>query len=109
MAVLSPGDGRGGIPPEYGPYLQRFRRRVQESLKYPLAARRQGLSGKMELEVLLESSGRVVAVRLVFSSSHAVLNETALEAVKNLSPEPFPESLPRRPLRIRLPLAFELK
>src|ERR1051326_6773944 len=27
--------------PEYGPYLQRFRRHVQESLVYPLAPRRQ--------------------------------------------------------------------
>ncbi len=103
------GDGRGGIPPEYGPYLQRFRRRVQESLRYPLTARRQGLSGLVELEVLLEPSGRVSAVRLVSSSAHALLDEAALLAVKGLSAEPFPEALPRRPLRIRLPLVFELR
>lgn len=102
-------DGRGGIPPEYGPYLQRFRRRVQESVPYPLTARRQGLSGLVELEVLLEPSGQVSAVRLVSSSAHAVLDEAALLAVKGLSAEPFPEALPRRPLRIRLPLVFELQ
>ena len=109
MALAPPGGAPDAIPAEYGPYLGRFRRRVQESLGYPLAARRQGLSGTVEVEVLLEPSGRVSAVRLVASSSHAVLDDAALLAVKGLSPEPFPDPLPRRPLRIRLPLAFELR
>jgi len=103
------GPAAGGIPPEYGPYLQRFRRRVQESLNYPLAARRQGLAGNVELEVLLEPSGRVGAVRVIRSSSYDVLDDAALDAVKRLAPEPIPENLPRRPLRIRLPLGFQLR
>jgi periplasmic protein TonB len=103
------GEGRGGIPPEYGPYLKRFRRRLQESLEYPLAARRQGLSGSVELEILLEPSGRIGAVRVISSSSHTVLDDAALDAVRRLAPEPLPAPLPRRPLRIRLPLGFELK
>lgn len=109
VAAASPGGAPDAMPAEYGQYLDRFRRRVQDSLGYPLAARRQGLSGTVEIEVLLEPSGRLSAVRLVSSSSHAVLDEAALLAVKGLSPEPFPEGLPRRPLRIRLPLAFELR
>jgi TonB family protein len=108
-ALAPPGEGRGGIPPEYGPYLQRFRRRVQQSLTYPLAARRQGISGRVELEVLLEPSGHVGAVRVVSSSSHDVLDDAALAAVRGIAAEPLPEHLPRRPLRVRLPLAFELQ
>jgi len=109
VALGTPGEARGGIPPEYVPYLQRFRRHVQESLQYPLVARRRGISGKVDLEVLLEPSGRIGAVRVISSSSHAVLDEAALKAVRSLVPEPLPEHLPRRPLRIRLPLAFELE
>ena len=111
VALAAAGEGRGGLPPEYALYLQRFRRRVAESMRYryPLAARRQGLAGTVELEVLLEPSGRVAEVRVIASSSHAVLDEAALDAVKRLSAEPFPERLPRRPLRIHLPLAFELE
>ena len=109
VALGTPGEARGGIPAEYRPYLQRFRQRVQESLEYPLAARRRGLSGRVELEVLLEPSGRIGAVQVISSSSHAVLDDAALQAVRRLVPEPLPEHLPRRPLRIRLPLGFELE
>src|SRR5437660_324608 len=49
LALGTPGPGAGTIPAEYGPYLLRFRQRVQESLVYPLAARRQGLRGSVEL------------------------------------------------------------
>lgn len=109
VALGTLGPASGGIPPEYAPYLQRFRQRVQESLDYPLAARRQGLTGRVELEVLLEPSGRIGSVRVVSSSSHGVLDDAALEAVRRLTPEPIPEHLPRRALRIRLPLGFELQ
>jgi len=103
------GETRGGIPAEYSLYYQAFRRRVQESLQYPLAARRRGLSGRVELEVLVEPSGRIGAVRVISSSSHAVLDDAALQAVRRLPPEPLPEHLPRRPLRIILPLGFVLE
>ncbi|MGH7263200.1 MAG: TonB family protein, partial [Candidatus Rokuibacteriota bacterium] len=43
------------------------------------------------------------------SSSHEVLDEAALETVRRLAPDPFPPGLPPRPLRIRLPIVFELR
>jgi protein TonB len=97
------------VPPEYGPYLRGFRQRVHEALIYPLAARRQGLGGTVELDVWLEASGRVRDVRVVRSSSHRLLDEAAVEAIRSLGPVPFPDSLPRRSLLIRIPLVFELR
>jgi periplasmic protein TonB len=108
LALGSPG-GAGAIPAEYGPYLQRFRRRVQEALVYPLAARRQGLRGTVELDVWLDPAGRVRDVQVARSSSHELLDDAAVETIRRLGPLPFPESLPRRPLRIRLPLVFDLR
>ncbi|HEY6098531.1 MAG TPA: energy transducer TonB [Anaeromyxobacter sp.] len=108
LALGSPG-GAGPIPAEYGPYLQRFRQRVQESLVYPLAARRQGLRGTVELDVWLDPAGRVRDVQVTRSSSHQLLDDAAVETIRRLGPLPFPESLPRRALRIRLPLVFELR
>src|SRR5437867_6685504 len=109
VALRTPGETRGGIPAEYSLYYQSFRQRVKESLQYPLAARRRGLSGRVELEVLVEPSGRIGAVRVISSSSHAVLDDAALQAVRRLPPQPLPDHLPRQPLRIRLPLDFELE
>jgi protein TonB len=108
-ALASSGDGPGAFPAEYGPYLARFRRRVQEALVYPLSARRRGLVGTVELEVLIEPAGEVRSARVIVSSSHAVLDEAGLDAVRSLPPLPLPEGLARRPLRVRLPLSFELR
>lgn len=109
LALATPGTGRGEAPAEFGPYLSRFRERIQEVLVYPLAARRQGLSGRVEVEVLLEPSGRVRDVTVVASSAHALLDDAAVAAVRALAPQPLPEHLPRRPLRVRLPVVFELR
>jgi protein TonB len=110
LALATPGAGGSGAPsPEYGPYLRHFRQRVQESLIYPLAARRQGLGGTVELHVWLEATGRVRDVQVARSSSHAVLDDAAVETIRRLGPMPFPDSLPRRPLLIRLPLVYELR
>ncbi len=109
LALAGPGTGRGEIPAEFGPYLARFRERIQELVVYPLAARRRGLAGRVEIELLLEPSGRVRDVAVVASSSHALLDEAAVEAVRSLVPQPLPEHLPRRSLRVRLPVVFQLR
>jgi len=108
-AALALGTGGGAVPPEYGPYLQRFRRHVQESLVYPLAARRQSLRGTVELDVALDPSGRVRDVRVARSSGTGILDDATVDILRRLDPLPLPESLPRRPLLIRLPLVFDLR
>jgi len=109
LALATPGTGGPGAAPEYGPYLRQFRQRVQERLIYPLAARRQGLGGTVELHVWLETTGRVRDVQVARSSSHSVLDDAAVETIRRVGPVPFPESLPRRPLLIRIPLVYELR
>ena len=109
LALARPGAARGEVPAEFGPYLARFRERIQEAVVYPLAARRRGLAGRVEVELLLEPSGRVRDLAVVSSSSHMLLDEAAVEAVRSLQPMPLPEHLPRRPLRVRLPVIFQLR
>jgi protein TonB len=108
-AAVGPGGGDGGIRAEFGPYLVRFRQRIQDALHYPPTARRRGLGGTVHLEIDLLPSGRVASVVVRSSSSHEVLDEAALETVRRLAPDPFPPALPPRPLRIRLPIVFEVR
>jgi TonB family protein len=109
LALARPGEGPGGVPAEYAPYLARFRQRVEEALVYPLAARRRGHAGRVELEILLEPSGRVERVEVTVSSSNAALDAAAVDAVKAVKPIPLPDDLPPRPLLVRLPLVFHLR
>ena len=109
QALAIPGDGTSKAPAEYGAYYAGFRKRVQEALVYPLSARRRGLMGSLEVEVLIDANGAVSSAHVVASSSHAVLDEAALNAVRSLAPQPLPGHLPRQPLRIRLPLTFVLQ
>ena len=106
LALAIPGDGGAGA---YGPYLAALRRRLQEALAYPAAARRRGLSGTVHLEIALEATGHVSDVLLVRSSSHAVLDTAALDAARNLRRVPFPPDVRPRALRVRLPVVFELR
>lgn len=110
FALAAPGGGgavaRGA---EYGPYLARLRQRVQASLRYPAAARRRGLQGTVALEIVIRRDGALDAVALAGSSSHGLLDEAALEAVRRLAPEPFPPGVVPRVLRVRLPVVFSLE
>jgi protein TonB len=101
------GPGPGG--PDYAAYLLAFRRRIHESLRYPLAARRQGLTGTVELEVVVEPAGSIRSVRVLSSSSHQMLDDAAVASLESMTPLPLPPELPARPLQIRVPLRFDLK
>ncbi len=109
LALAGPGAARSDIPPEFGPYLSGFRQRLQKSLIYPLVARRRGLEGRVEIELVLEPSGRVRDVAVVLSSSYALLDDAAVEAVKSIPPEPLPVQAKRQSLRVRLPVVFQLQ
>lgn len=94
---------------EYGAYLAGVRRRIQESLQYPRAARRRGVKGTVHLEILIKPDGAISGVAVAASSSHSLLDDAALEAVRGLGRQPFPAGLLPRPLRVRLPVVFDLK
>ncbi len=105
------GGGGGGVGPGagYGAYLGRLRARVQQSLRYPLAARRRGLSGTVHVEIIIRPDGVISAVAVADSSAHAVLDDAAVETIRRLAPEPLPRDVPPRTLRVRLPVVFALE
>ena len=62
----------------------------------------------MHLEVTIRPDGAIAAVTIVESSSHAALDDAALEAVRSLRPMPFPAGVPPRRLYVRVPVIFKL-
>ncbi len=108
LAVATPGSG-SGVGAEYGPYLTALRQRIQQSVRYPASARRRGLGGTVNVEILILSNGAVGDIRLLESSSHSVLDDAALDTIRSLPRMPLPPDLPARPLRVRVPVVFQLQ
>jgi protein TonB len=109
MLVLAvPGQG-GGARGDYDGYYALLRRRVQEALRYPATARRRDLGGTVEIEVEVQATGAISRVSLAASSSHPVLDEAALAAARGLERVPFPPGVTPRPLRMRVPVVFDLR
>lgn len=108
-AIASGGPAGGAPGAEYGGYLAQMRRRLMEALRYPPPARNRGLSGTVLLDISIESSGAIGNVSVTRSSSHPLLDDAALAAARSLAPQPFPRGLAPRPLRVRLPVVFDLQ
>lgn len=109
LALALPGAGQGGLSAAYGPYLALIRQKIQDSLEYPLAARRRSLTGTVHMEIVIQPTGAIGSVSVLRSSSHSILDEAALDAVRRLPALSFPVELPPRTLRVRLPVVFELR
>ena len=108
VAMVPSGPSGGGAGSEYGSYYRHIRQRIQETLEYPPAARRRGIKGTVLLELLIKPDGAISAVVKV-SSSHRLLDDAALETVRNLPRQPFPPGLAPRQLTVPLPVVFDLK
>lgn len=108
LALAVPGE-RGGEGSEYAGYYALLRGRVQEALTYPATARRRELTGTVQLEIDIQPTGAITQVVLAVSSSHRVLDEAALQAVRGIERLPFPPDLRPRRLRVRLPVVFALR
>jgi protein TonB len=101
------GGGSGGG--DYAAYFARLRQRIQETLRYPSAARRRGVTGTVHLEIAIEPDGAVGAVSVIKTSAHEILDRAAMDAARSVPRLPFPDDVRPRGLRVRLPVVFELQ
>ena len=77
-------------------YINDWVQRVEGigNLNYPDQAKRDRISGKLILNVLLDNTGKVLKVQVAVSSGSNVLDEAAIQIVKISSPFPvFPEAM----------------
>jgi protein TonB len=105
----TPGGGGDSTEAEYRAYLGLVRQRILEALRYPLAARQQGLAGTVYIEIVVQPTGMISDVRIVSPSAHPILDQAALETVRSLPSIGFPPGLVPRQLRARLPVMFNLR
>ncbi len=79
--------------------------RIVKKIRYPALARANGWKGTVLLELLLDERGALQALAVRRSSGYAVLDRAAAALVRSVTPVDNPLG---RPLRIEVPIAYEL-
>jgi protein TonB len=109
VAGASVGTGKGD-PDAYKVYAAEIRNRMARYLKYPSEARSRGLEGVATVTFTVESSGRIVNVRVVKGSGQRVLDDEASALMRRISPlPPIPAAVKRPKLVFTVPIRFKLR
>ncbi len=92
-------------------WLSEVQREVNKiaTRNYPSSAVRMRLEGRLRLGVTIGSDGQILGVRVLSSSGHSVLDESATASVTALHIPPPPEELGWRAREISLPVRYALR
>lgn len=71
-------------------YVHAIEELVRAHTRYPRAASREGLQGRVELALRIGDDGRVLAVRVASTSGHGILDDAALDAAREIARMPAP-------------------
>lgn len=90
-----------GYLKEHFAYIRKI---VQKHLSYPKIARQKGWEGKVTVSFVVYESGHVENVKVLESSGFGMLDKSAVETIKRVSP------LPKPPVRAELiiPIVYKL-
>ncbi|PVE26037.1 hypothetical protein DC522_02040 [Microvirga sp. KLBC 81] len=91
-------------------YAARLAAALRSRLRYPDAARLQGVSGVATIRFTMQRSGRIVSASLVRSTGNNILDQAALAtAVPGTALPSAPDALPQQQLTFTVPLRFNLR
>jgi periplasmic protein TonB len=87
--------------PNYREYMQRVRQRIYAKWSYPHEAQSRELNGKLAIEFHVGKDGQLLSLELIASSGEAILDASALNAIKMAEHyPPLPEAMRRDVLPI---------
>lgn len=90
-------------------YLNLVRQQIDQHKRYPLFARKKHIEGLVGLKFVISRDGSVKGIHVVQSSRYSVLDEAAVDAVKNANPfPPFPKEIKISLLTVEVPVSFQL-
>lgn len=94
---------------DYGWLGQMLRTRVEQLKHYPHIARANRWEGRVVLRAVIGETGQLVDLTVVESSGHSVLDDAALEVLKNAAPLTLPQPLGRSQVAVQVPISYRLR
>lgn len=91
---------------KYGLILYRH---ISKAKSYPRFARKAGIEGKLLVEITVDNSGKILAVKLRKSSGHEILDDNTIETIRDLGRFPLPpDGVTWREKTFVLPVNYKL-
>ncbi len=108
IKVTNTGDAAGAMESAASKYLNEhfdyIRKKILGNINYPDAAKRMGWQGKVVLSFVITSDGSVRSLKIMQSSGFKILDDKAIETIRQAAP------FPRPPVEARLmiPVVYHL-
>lgn len=104
----SVGGGGPGSLAALGEYLELVRRRIDQHKRYPAAAQRLGIEGRVLVRLGIRADGHLLSVAVV-EADQDLLSTCVRDAVAHAAPfPPVPSSVGRPEVEVLVPLRFRL-
>jgi protein TonB len=88
-------------------YLKLVNQRIEKNKRYPRFARNRGIEGDVLLQFVVARDGKLMNVRVMDSSGHAILDQEALKTVRRAAPFPkLPEGTLAGRVVLKVPISF---
>jgi len=91
---------------DYGWLAETLWKRVQALKRYPLKAAADRVTGQVLVAAVVQADGAIAEVRITESSGFPLLDEAAVEAVRNASPLALLRSLDHAQVSVEIPITY---
>lgn len=91
-------------------YVRRVGKAVRRDFKYPRAASRVGMEGKVIVAITIDADGNIIGAKITKSSGFDILDSAAVAAAKSVHRVPKPPAeLHWQRRRVKVPFTFRLR
>lgn len=94
---------------DYGWLAESLWGKVEQLKRYPLLARLNRWEGKVVLRAVIKDTGEIAELSIAQSSGRAILDEDALELVRQISPVPLKHPLGQPQITVQIPINYKLQ
>ena len=109
-ASLAPSTNRTQMvrKPDYGWLTGPLLQRIDALKQYPVSARLHRLEGRVVVRIVIQEDGQIVSAAIAKSSGHDVLDQAALETLRQVSPIALSQPLDKTSVTMQIPLGYYL-